>query len=165
MTGRAKDLIIRGGHNIDPKVIEDAFSTHPAIDLAAAVGQPDAYAGELPCLYVTLAEGVSDDDVNELTQFGRHHISERAANPVHIEVLEEMPLTAVGKIFKPTLRELGAKRVIGEAISEFASSADVEAFADPARGLVVKINTQGQLQNIEPILSALSEFTVGYEVT
>ena len=165
MTGRAKDLIIRGGHNIDPKVIEDAFSTHPAIDLAAAVGQPDAYAGELPCLCVTLAEGVSDVDINELKQFGRDHISERAANPVHIEVLEEMPLTAVGKIFKPRLRELSAKRVIGEVISEFASNADVEAFTDPARGLVVKINTQGEVQAIESISNALSEFTVSYEVT
>ena len=164
MTGRAKDLIIRGGHNIDPKIIEDAFAGHPAVDLAAAVGQPDAYAGELPCLYITLAEGVSDVDLNELAQFGRDHISERAANPVHIEALEEMPLTAVGKIFKPTLRERSTERVIKEAISNLASNVDVEVLTDPARGLVVKIDTKGAIQLVESFSKVLAEFALSYEV-
>ena len=48
LTGRAKDLIIRGGHNIDRLAIEEVFFQHPALALAAVVGQPDAYAGELP---------------------------------------------------------------------------------------------------------------------
>ena len=56
LQGRAKDLIIRGGHNIDPKTIEDALASHPAVRLCAAVGAPDAYAGELPVAFVTLAE-------------------------------------------------------------------------------------------------------------
>ncbi len=54
LTGRAKDIIIRGGHNIDPATIEEALHRHPAVELAAAVGRPDRYAGELPVVYVQL---------------------------------------------------------------------------------------------------------------
>ena len=57
LTGRQKDLIIRGGHNIDPSMIEEAMMAHPAVQLAAAVGKPDAYAGELPVVYVALRPG------------------------------------------------------------------------------------------------------------
>ena len=55
LTGRAKDLIIRGGHNIDPRVIEDALLAHPAIRAAAAVGRPDRHSGEVPVVYVVPA--------------------------------------------------------------------------------------------------------------
>jgi len=51
IAGRSKDLIIRSGHNIDPAMIENAMSTHPAVMLAAAVGMPDAYAGEVPICF------------------------------------------------------------------------------------------------------------------
>ena len=57
ITGRAKDLIIRGGHNIDPAIIEDAMMQHPAVAFAGAIGQPDARAGELPAVYVELVGG------------------------------------------------------------------------------------------------------------
>ena len=49
LTGRKKELIIRGGHNIDPRTIEDALASHPGVGLAAAIGSPDAYAGEIAC--------------------------------------------------------------------------------------------------------------------
>ena len=55
LTGRAKDLIIRGGHNIDPTVIEDALLAHPAVRAAAAVGRPDRHSGEVPVAYVVPA--------------------------------------------------------------------------------------------------------------
>ena len=55
LTGRAKDLIIRGGHNIDPRVIEDALLAHPAVAAAAAVGRPDRHSGEVPVAYVVPA--------------------------------------------------------------------------------------------------------------
>ena len=61
VTGRAKDVIIRGAHNIDPSVIEDALLQHPDVAIAAAVGQPDFYAGELPIAYVTLRAGAQAD--------------------------------------------------------------------------------------------------------
>jgi YD repeat-containing protein len=62
LAGRRKELIIRGGHNIDPKLIEDALSKHPAVAMAAAVGSPDAYAGEVPVAYVQPKPGVTVTD-------------------------------------------------------------------------------------------------------
>ena len=59
ITGRAKDVIIRGAHNIDPSTIEDALLGHPAVAIAAAIGQPDAYAGELPVAFVMLKAGAA----------------------------------------------------------------------------------------------------------
>ena len=55
LTGRAKDLIIRGGHNIDPRVIEEGLLRHPAVAAAAAVGRPDRHSGEVPVAYVVPA--------------------------------------------------------------------------------------------------------------
>ena len=57
LTGRAKDLIIRGGHNIDPRVIEEALLRHPAVAAAAAVGRPDRHSGEVPAVYVVHRPG------------------------------------------------------------------------------------------------------------
>ena len=90
ITGRAKDLIIRGGHNIDPALIEDAMMQHPAVAFAGAVGQPDARAGELPAVYVELVAGATAD-VQELMAHARARISEPAAVPKHLEVLPELP--------------------------------------------------------------------------
>ena len=59
LTGRKKELIIRGGHNIDPKLIEEPLHRHPAVALAAAIGRPDPHAGEAPVAYVQLKEGHS----------------------------------------------------------------------------------------------------------
>jgi fatty-acyl-CoA synthase len=59
LTGRRKELIILGGHNIDPKMIEEALQEHPAVALAAAIGRPDAYAGEVPVAFVQLKPAAS----------------------------------------------------------------------------------------------------------
>ena len=80
ITGRAKDLIIRGGHNIDPQAIEEVFYQHPAVALAALVSQPDAYAGEVPVAYVQLHQGAQAGEA-ELLAYASQHISERAAVP------------------------------------------------------------------------------------
>jgi fatty-acyl-CoA synthase len=110
ITGRAKDLVIRGSHNIDPAPIEDIMFQHPAVALAAMVGQPDAYAGELPVGYVQLKPGASVQP-GELEAWVRERTPERAAVPVQIIPVDPMPLTGVGKVFKPRLRWDAAKRV------------------------------------------------------
>ena len=110
ITGRAKDLVIRGGHNIDPAPIEDIMFRHPAVGLAAVVGQPDAYAGELPVGYVQLKPGATVQP-GELEAWVRERTPERAAVPVQIIPVDPMPLTGVGKVFKPRLRWDAAKRV------------------------------------------------------
>jgi fatty-acyl-CoA synthase len=108
LSGRSKDLIIRSGHNIDPKVIEDAMASHPAVQHCAAVGEPDAYAGELPVVFVTLKPGAMAD-ADELLTYVRAHVDEPPARPKSVTVLANMPMTLVGKIFKPELRQMAAK--------------------------------------------------------
>jgi fatty-acyl-CoA synthase len=117
LTGRKKELIIRGGHNIDPKQIEEALQAHPAVALVAAVGCPDAHAGEVPVAYVQLTSGQKAER-DELMDFASRHISERAAIPKRIEILEALPVTPVGKIFKPALQQREIARVVQEEAAE-----------------------------------------------
>jgi fatty-acyl-CoA synthase len=75
---------------------------HPAVALAAAIGRPDSRAGETPVLYVQLKAGATASET-ELLEYARAHILERAAHPKTVKILQTMPVTAVGKIFKPAL--------------------------------------------------------------
>ncbi len=138
ITGRAKDLIIRGGHNIDPAAIEDALMAHPDVAFVGAVGQPDAYAGELPAAYVELREGASVDAA-ALKAFAAEHVSERAARPAHVEVMAELPKTAVGKVFKPALRRMALERVYAAALREKGIEATVSTVEDVRLGLVAEV--------------------------
>jgi fatty-acyl-CoA synthase len=115
IAGRSKDLIIRSGHNIDPVVIESALEAHPAVALAAAVGRPDRYAGELPVCYVALRPG-AQATAEELKAFAEPLIAERPAWPKHIVIIDAIPMTSVGKIFKPQLRSDAVRRVVVEEI-------------------------------------------------
>ncbi|WP_138378840.1 acyl-CoA synthetase [Luteithermobacter gelatinilyticus] len=138
LTGRAKELIIRGGHNIDPALIENALARHPAVREAAAVGQPDSYAGELPVAYVSLTPGamVTEED---LLAFAKEHIAERAAIPKAIYILDHLPLTAVGKIFKPALRYDAIRREFAAALADIPDLADIHVDADPQQGTLATI--------------------------
>jgi fatty-acyl-CoA synthase len=115
IAGRSKDLIIRSGHNIDPLMIENAMATHPAVALAAAVGQPDAYAGELPVCFVALRPGATAE-VEELHEHARSTIGERPAWPREIYVVDAIPLTTVGKIYKPALRCDAAAQLVARVV-------------------------------------------------
>jgi fatty-acyl-CoA synthase len=119
LTGREKDLIIRSGHNIDPAAIEETANANPAVSMSAAVGMPDAYAGEVPVLFVVRAPG-KNIDMAELQTYMRDHIAEPPAKPKKIFEIEELPVTAVGKIFKPRLRELAAREKIRQEIEKYS---------------------------------------------
>jgi fatty-acyl-CoA synthase len=140
VTGRIKDIIIRGGHNIDPAGIEDAALGFPGVALAAAVGRPDPYSGETPMLFVSPSPGASIDPA-ALGQFVEGRIMESPARPRAIVVIPEMPLTPVGKIFKPRLREIAAEEAAREMIAAAAPglAADVCAATEIERGLVVTV--------------------------
>ena len=129
LAGRAKDLIIRGGHNIDPQTIEDALLEHPDVTAAAAVGRPDVHSGEVPVAFVTVTPG-AQVTADELGAWAAEHVPERAAAPKHVEVVDEIPLTAIGKPYKPELRRRAAEQAARNALAG-------TAVADHARAEVV----------------------------
>jgi len=135
LTGRAKDLIIRGGHNIDPKVIEDALLAHPAVAAAAAVGRPDRHSGEVPVAYVVPA-GPGPLDEAELLAWAATAIDEPAARPKYIYPVDAIPLTTVGKQFKPALAADAAVRAVTEALAA-AGLPDARATAAHEDGRLV----------------------------
>lgn len=138
LSGRAKDLIIRGGHNIDPKVIEDALGAHPAVALCAAVGAPDAYAGELPVAFATLKPGSLVTEA-ELLAFTAERVDEGPAKPKSITVLSAMPVTNVGKIYKPELRTLATGAVVQAMVEQICKARAIGADMRP------RVATQGDL--------------------
>lgn len=163
LTGRAKDLIIRGGHNIDPAVIEDALAAHPAVALAAAVGSPDPYVGEMPVAFVSLRPGHQVDDPS-LRAFAAGRISERAAVPAQVTVLPEMPVTAVGKTFKPPLRAIAAAESLRRHLAEAGlEGVEVSSHQDVERGLLITLSAPGQLA--ERVRSLADQFALQIEVS
>jgi fatty-acyl-CoA synthase len=159
IAGRAKDLIIRGGHNIDPLMIENAMCSHPAVALAAAVGQPDAYAGELPVCYVSLRPGMSAS-ADELQAHAEQAIAERPAWPRQIHVLDTMPVTTVGKIFKPQQRIDATQRVVQQALQPLGlDGVQIEASEGGPRGMRVTVRLSPADQATAPrVYEALGGF-------
>ncbi len=163
ITGRAKDLIIRGGHNIDPAEIEEALAGHDAVAFAGAIGQPDAHAGEVPCAFVELVDGASIT-TDELLEHAKKHIHERAAYPKHLEILDELPKTAVGKIFKPDLRKLAITRILNAALADAGVATTIESVVeDKKRGLVAKITKSGSVTEAD-VTKALGAFTTPWDL-
>ena len=153
ITGRAKDLIIRGGHNIDPAQIEEALAGHDAVAMVGAIGQPDAHSGEIPCAYVELVAG-GETSPEELRAYAEERIGERAARPKYVEILDELPKTAVGKVFKPDLRRRAITRVYDAALAEAGAEARVvEVVEDKKRGLVARIERVGDEAAVERALA------------
>lgn len=157
LTGRAKDLIIRGGHNIDPMITEDALTCHPDVEMAAAVGKPDAYAGELPVAYVQLRPGAKVT-AEELKAFAREHAAERAGAPVEVIVCDELPKTAVGKTFKPDLRKDAIARAYRETAEQAWPTAQwhVTVSDDKSHGLKVRLLPQAPSVDLRGIRAAIA---------
>jgi fatty-acyl-CoA synthase len=169
IAGRAKDLIIRSGHNIDPLMIENAMQRHPAVALAAAVGMPDAYAGELPVCYVALRPG-ADATEAELRDHAERTIAERPAWPRHIHIVDAIPLTSVGKILKPPLRCDAAARLVRQIVHDQLGSGDAQVLVREGgpRGLTVSVSLpaaqRSSLANVQQALSAyLFEVQVSFQ--
>jgi non-ribosomal peptide synthetase component E (peptide arylation enzyme) len=104
ITGRKKDVIIRGGENISAKEVEELVGGHPAVDLVAAVGMPDPVLGERVCAFV---KPKTDRVVTfeEVIAFLKAKNTSVLYLPERIEFVSEIPLTPVGKIDKKKLRE------------------------------------------------------------
>jgi fatty-acyl-CoA synthase len=171
ITGRAKDLVIRGGHNIDPQPIEEILFTHPSVALAAMVGRPDPYAGELPVAYVQPKPGQAIDS-SELIDFVRERTPERAAVPVAIYEIQPMPLTGVGKVFKPALRLDAARRVAESLLADAPlgkGSLVITSASHPLHGSLITLRfknmTTADKADLDRFVKQrLGPLTVGYEL-
>ncbi len=162
ITGRAKDLIIRGGHNIDPALIEEALMGHPSVAFVGAIGQPDAHAGELPCAYVELVAGKTVT-IDDLMAYATTHIHERAAQPKYLEVLAELPKTAVGKVFKPDLRKRAIRRIYDEALVAAKLPVRVaEVVEDKKRGLVARLERSASVED-SAVQAVLGQFSQAWD--
>ena len=177
VTGRAKDVIIRGGHNIDPALIEEPLVQSPDVLFAAAVGKPDAYAGELPVAYVQLRPG-SDATGASLLAFLEGRISERAAFPKEIHIVDSLPLTDIGKPQKNTLRQMAAEREYGLLLARATGmpcAADGAGIAvsvrpHPAHGTHVSIGVTGAPESARTELTGqihavMGQFPYAFSVT
>jgi fatty-acyl-CoA synthase len=145
LTGREKDLIVRSGHNIDPAAIEDVANRFPGVQISAAVGMPDQYAGEVPALFVVPSPGVLIDS-RALRDHLETAVHEPPARPRSVLVVDALPVTAVGKIFKPALRDLAIRekvRLEAEAACGKAATVMVDVSLDDRQRTVVDIVVAG----------------------
>jgi fatty-acyl-CoA synthase len=165
LRGRSKDVIIRGGHNIDPLTIEAALVTHPAVLMVAAIGEPDRDKGELPVAYVQLRPGTSATEA-ELLAHCRREIGEAAASPRYIRVIEVMPLTAVGKIFKPALRRDASERCVHRVMSQIGACEGVTMSVTEREGtfcVVLRSDEPNREELVNRIRCALEHYPIRVE--
>jgi fatty-acyl-CoA synthase len=161
LAGRAKDLIIRGGHNIDPALIEDTLLAHPQVTGAGAVGRPDIHAGEVPVAYVTLAPGTVVTE-QELCDWASERVPDRAAAPRTVTILDALPVTDVGKPYKLALRADATSRELAEALVGITgvSGLDVEI----EDGSVVAAVTIDPSADETAVKAVLGHYAIGWRV-
>jgi acyl-CoA synthetase (AMP-forming)/AMP-acid ligase II len=112
VTGRLKDIVIRGGLNISARELEDLLGEYPSVGSVAVVGYPDERLGEKVCVYVVPAAGATPPTLEELNAFLRERNLATPKLPERIEVVDGLPMTATGKIQKHILRDELAKKVL-----------------------------------------------------
>jgi acyl-CoA synthetase (AMP-forming)/AMP-acid ligase II len=110
ITGRSKDLIIRGGQNISPLEIEQIIARHDAVSEVAVVGVPDPVFGERVCACVVLLSDRAALTLDELVEYMRAQDIAPFKLPERLEVFNELPKTAGGKLSKVTVRSAVAER-------------------------------------------------------
>jgi fatty-acyl-CoA synthase len=166
VTGRAKDVIIRGSHNIDPGLVEEAFLAHPAVALCAVVGEPDAYAGELPVAFVTLKPGAVID-AQALLQAVAPTVYERPAVPKRVTVIDAMPMTAIGKIFKPALRLKAIEVKLAEILEGVAPEKSVSVHGEDRSGgqvAIIKISGEASEEIRADVRQRLTAIATKHEI-
>ena len=163
LTGRAKDLIVRSGHNINPADIEDVANTFSGVQISAAVGMPDAYAGEVPILYAVPAPG-AQLDASLLQRYLDEHVAEPPAKPKRVDLIDALPTTAVGKIVKNDLRDravsekvkIEAERIFGATITPVVAVAKDEKLNTVVL-VEVPTNDAASIQKLKDALQQLPQ--------
>lgn len=168
LTGREKDLIVRSGHNINPADIEDVANLFPGVQISAAVGMPDAYAGEVPILFAVPTPGVVLD-AGALQRYLEAHVAEPPAKPRLVVLIDALPTTAVGKIVKGELRDRAvAEKVRIEAAHIFGAAVAprIAVAKDEKLSTVVRVEIPaGDAEGVERLQRVLAPLPQRYTVT
>jgi fatty-acyl-CoA synthase len=168
LTGREKDLIVRSGHNIDPAAIEDVANRFEGVQISAAVAMPDEYAGEVPALFVVPKPGATID-LGALGQYLEVHVHEPPARPRSVLTIDALPVTAVGKIFKPALRDLAIQERVRLELNRICGSgatARVAVRLDERKHTLVDVAVSGATAaQVEALALALRPLPQSYAVT
>jgi fatty-acyl-CoA synthase len=139
----------------------------PNVKMVAAVGRPDPHAGEVPVAYVEVAEGSSIDET-QVMAWAKENVGEKAAVPKEVVITPEIPLTPVGKIFKPALRWDATKRVYEtelQALSDLVESCDVAVGEHKIHGTIATISVKpAEGVSIEEVEGKISEVLTRYTV-
>jgi len=109
ITGRIKDMIIRGGENIYPREIEEFLYTNPKIRDAQVIGVPDRKMGEEICVWIQLREGESSTE-EEIKEWCKGRIAHYKI-PRYVKFVTEFPMTVTGKIQKFKMREISIREL------------------------------------------------------
>lgn len=121
VTGRTKDIVIRGGMNISVREVEDLLAEHPGIRAAAVIGMPDSQLGERICCYVVAADPADPPSIDSVKDYLHECGVAVQKTPEHLELVTEMPMTATGKIQKHLLRQDIARKVGERAVTPAGS--------------------------------------------
>lgn len=114
ITGRLKDIIIRGGEKVSAREVEELLLGHPDVRAVAVVGVPDPDLGERPCAVVVSADDAAAPTVADLSAFLTEQGLSRRKHPERVEVVTALPMTSSGKVEKHVLRDLLAARVVSQ---------------------------------------------------
>ena len=109
ITGRLKDMIIRGGENLYPREIEEFYLTHEKVRDVQVVGVPDERYGEEACAWIILKDGQTSDE-NEMREYGNSHMAKHKV-PRYFVFVKEFPMNAAGKILKYKMREISIEQL------------------------------------------------------
>ncbi|MBT4837450.1 MAG: acyl-CoA synthetase [Methylococcales bacterium] len=162
LTGRIKELIIRGGHNIDPLMIEEVFYQLEQVKYAAAIACPHPRVGEIPVVFIELQPDTTLS-IDQLMQHAENTIGERAAIPKEIHLIKQIPLTLVGKIFKPKLRWQITQAVFQRELDpiDTIDQLEIQVSEDKHHGTRVDIIVQSS-ENIDNITATIKQKLSGY---
>ncbi|MGH3437542.1 MAG: AMP-binding enzyme, partial [Sciscionella sp.] len=126
VTGRLKDMIVRGGMNIYPREIEELLHGHPAVAEAAVIGVPDATWGEQIAAIVRPAPGVARPTPDEMRAYCREQLAAHKA-PLYWSFVDELPSTPTGKVQKFVLRDQFAAGLLPVEVASSSSSSTAPA--------------------------------------
>jgi len=122
VTGRTKDIVIRGGMNISVREIEEHLAHHPALQAFSVVGMPDERLGERVCCFVVTASGHDAPTVEDLREFLLEQGMPIQKTPERVVAVDALPMTATGKVVKHELRKDIERRLDEEAAQASAAA-------------------------------------------